>query len=85
MQIKYETDIIENNIKNIVMLYGGRAETAIDDSNDLQLIESCYEIFYQAHVDKVLVASSAAIYAKNDTEVYSESVLKLFSQQQQKT
>ena len=65
--------ILENNIKKVVMLYGGRTAEDVDDSAELELIGSCFDIFYQANVTKVLVASSAAIYAKNDTERYSES------------
>jgi nucleoside-diphosphate-sugar epimerase len=68
-----ERFILENNIKKIVMLYGGRAATEIDDSAELKLIEGCYEAFHKANVEKVLVASSSAIYANSDTEIYSES------------
>lgn len=68
-----ERFILENNIKKIVMLYGGRTATEDDDSAELRLIEGCYEVFHKANVEKVLVASSSAIYSNSDTEIYSES------------
>jgi hypothetical protein len=64
--------ILENNVKKVVMLYGGKTAECFEDSVELELIRSCFDVFYQANVTKVLVASSAAIYAKNETEKYSE-------------
>lgn len=67
-----ERFILEKNIKKIVMLYGGRVATDSDNGIDLELIESCFEVFHKANIEKVLVASSAAVYADKDGEIYSE-------------
>ena len=68
-----ERFIFENEIKKIVMLYGG--QSFLNTGNDIMmnLIEDCYEIFYQTNIKKVLVASSSAVYADRGANIYSEN------------
>lgn len=67
-----ERFILEKNVKKIVMLYGGRSATESNNGIDLELIEGCFEVFNKANVDRILVASSSAVYADKPGNIYRE-------------